>query len=295
MDEREGSHGMENMGDELFGAVGESEKTKKIDANFWFERINVLFDDISSIEESNLKKTVADMLASKILGSHSGSFRPLKPLSGAVQLPEDSKHREKFGGCSSGSSISSDEDQQIKQKRRNEKKHTVEKYRLVYPPIKILKPMPFSLREDRALDDFLREFEEYAVQNCGSDKRKWLMELSSLFKGSALRSFETINSGRVPYERVIERMKRWYDERIKDKREDGHARFARAKMRTGESSYGFALRLESLAENLRLINEDEKRSFLLEKFMEEVPRALRKRIKERINYHHLIRKDEKET
>ena len=56
------------------------------------------------------------------------------------------------------------------------------KKRLTYETVKLSKPLPFSITDERSFDEWLNDFEEYCEPSCGSDRRKWLTRTEGLLK-----------------------------------------------------------------------------------------------------------------
>ena len=256
----------------------EERKTEEMNLDHWKAKVVSFLREIASIEELEERRDVAQFLLRSILGEHSALVEPV--LEELRTTFRTDRGRGRNGSNTSQSSDESSDDYESRKK----KSHKHRKIRFLYSAARIVKPLPFILSEGRHIEEFLKEFEDYASQNCGTDKRKWLIELNGLMKGSALATYKALNTGKIPYERVVEKLKQWYEERVKDKREDGLTSFSRAKLKNGESPYLFALRLESLADEVKLGSRSEVEGILVQKFLDEVPKTLRKRIKERINY-----------
>jgi len=264
----------------------------------WTTKINKFFVDIQNIENSKLKETVTKMLTGKMMESNTeafGKFIVSAPRSANADRKSNinSKKDHLTEHCSDSyleSTESNDSDESIKRtfkKEKTKKKRNLSKIRLVYPNI-ALKPIPFNIHDGKSFDEFLDDFETYAIESCGSDQRKWLLELNSFLLGSAKAAFKAINTGKLTYEQVTNKMKKWCQSKSRGLRDDGHMAFTKAKLKDGEPPYLFALKLESLIESVKLGSQCERDELLMQKFLSEVSKSLKKRIKERINYVNFI-------
>ena len=273
------------------GAVAQPQAEDNKDMESLTTRIEDLFKEISAISDESVKENVTSLLVGKVMevgADHPSSILPQPSEEQSCRKKELKIKTRKISSDTSSEETSASMGKPFKPTKSKSGGRRASKYRLVYS--RSLKPIPFNVNEVKTLDDFLSEFEDYAAEYCGSDQRKWLLELGTLLEGAAKASFTAINTGKISYEGVINKLRKWYKERSKGRREDGHMAFSQAKFKDGDSPYLFALRLESLIEGVKLANLTEREEFLLQKFMHEVPKSLRKKINERINYMEFIGK-----
>ena len=109
------------------------------------------------------------------------------------------------------------------------------------------KPQRFKLTDRRPLQDFFAEYERYCDKKYGTNTQQWLAKLEDNLGDTAAEACKAINSGRLSFHEVKERLLQWYGERKDTIRNKQVPKFYNAYMKKRESPYLYLLRLEALA------------------------------------------------
>ena len=167
---------------------------------------------------------------------------------------------------------------------------------LTFQSVKVPKPLPYCLSQDqqRSFTSFLNEVEEYCKPTCGSDKMKWLYTLEGLLQGSAHQTLQAIMLGGLPYDDVIEKMRQWYAERKNSLRDSKTANFHNQRYTSKDRPYLFAIRLDSLAQAMKLPKQQQEAT-CIQKFYDEIPKSLRKNYIQLVNTRRKLTGDQQIT
>lgn len=146
---------------------------------------------------------------------------------------------------------------------------------------KISKPWSYGGDKVQSFDDFLEDFEEYAMNRLGRDRSKWGVELRQFLSGTALRTYRSIYKSGISYNNLISRLRQWCKTIIDNDKRVTPKDFWTAKPIEGEKYHEFALRLQTLYEAV-VPDRERKIEELVEQYLECLPTLIAKHLRLRM-------------
>lgn len=143
------------------------------------------------------------------------------------------------------------------------------------------KPWIYGIDKIQTFENFISDFERYASEQFGRDKRKWVVELRNFLAGDILRTYFSIYKEGIEYTTVITRLKQVCTEERSEMLLLKKQEFWMTSKLKEEKYHEYALRLQSLYE-LAFTEESRDVNELKQRFLLSIPLEISRRIRMRM-------------
>lgn len=142
----------------------------------------------------------------------------------------------------------------------------------------VMKPEPFNPEECKSLRKFLRSYERYFQARYDGTPKEMSAHLSGFLLRSAKSAYSALGGQDMKYDRLKNKLLRWYDAQRVDLGEAAHENFHRERMRSTDTCLIYCLRLQQMANCIFKDSKAERDSQLRRKLMKTAPDSFCKQV-----------------
>ena len=150
------------------------------------------------------------------------------------------------------------------------------------------KPEKYDSSSGRSLSDFLKEFEEYCSCSFRGSREMWIPELGRFLDGDIQGIYKSLRTSSSSYDEIRRDLLNWQKNDAENLEREIRRKFDKATIKVGESLKSYATRLEQAFRRAHPGRDVEKSKTLKNKFLDSIPKSLRKQFSATENVYMLL-------